>query len=200
MLVTATGLELQAWGGIAVTVDGAAVEPGETVAYRGCLVSGVPNLAFCIGYVNASWTLRADLVARYVTRLLAYMDAQGYAAATPRLPRGMADPAPPRPVLGLHPTVARRLAAPGHPLAVGAAAELPARPLRDGPRRRRQGHGVRGAGARRGDRGQRDNAALTSRRCLRLTGSSTASRPRPSRTTCPTPPGSTAVTWSAATR
>ena len=104
VLVTATGLELQAWGGIAVTVDGAAVEPGETVAYRGCLVSGVPNLAFCIGYVNASWTLRADLVARYVTRLLSYMDAQGYAAATPRLPRGIAT----RPLLDLSSGYIRR--------------------------------------------------------------------------------------------
>jgi cation diffusion facilitator CzcD-associated flavoprotein CzcO len=97
VLVTATGLRLVAWGGIAVTVDGAAVDPGETVAYRGCLVSGVPNLAFCVGYVNASWTLRADLVARYVTRLLAYMDAQGHAVATPRLPRGMGT----RPLLDL---------------------------------------------------------------------------------------------------
>jgi cation diffusion facilitator CzcD-associated flavoprotein CzcO len=97
VLVTATGLQLQAWGGIAVTVDGAPVEPGETLAYRGCLVSGVPNLAFCVGYVNASWTLRADLVARYVTRLLGYMDAQGYAVATPRPPRAM----PTRPLLDL---------------------------------------------------------------------------------------------------
>jgi monooxygenase len=97
VLVTATGLALQAWGGIAVTVDGAPVEPGETLAYRGCLVSGVPNFAFCVGYVNASWTLRADLVARYVTRLLAHMDAQGYAVATPRPPRDM----PTRPLLDL---------------------------------------------------------------------------------------------------
>ena len=97
VLVTATGLVLQAWGGIAVTVDGAPVEPGETLAYRGCLVSGVPNFAFCVGYVNASWTLRADLVARYVTRLLAHMDAQGYAVATPRPPRDM----PTRPLLDL---------------------------------------------------------------------------------------------------
>jgi hypothetical protein len=88
---------LQAWGGIAVTVDGAPVEPGETLAYRGCLVSGVPNFAFRVGYVNASWTLRADLVARYVTRLLAHMDAQGYAVATPRPPRNM----PTRPLLDL---------------------------------------------------------------------------------------------------
>jgi monooxygenase len=104
VLVTATGLALQAWGGVAVTVDGAAVEPGETLAYRGCLVSGVPNFAFCIGYVNASWTLRADLVARYVTRLLSYMDAQGYAVATPRPPSGM----PARPLLDLSSGYIRR--------------------------------------------------------------------------------------------
>ncbi|MBV9921518.1 MAG: NAD(P)/FAD-dependent oxidoreductase, partial [Pseudonocardia sp.] len=104
VLVTATGLQLVAWGGIAVTVDGAAVDPGETVAYRGCLVSEVPNLAFCVGYVNASWTLRADLVARYVTRLLAYMDVHGYAVATPRLPRGMRT----RPLLDLSSGYIRR--------------------------------------------------------------------------------------------
>jgi cation diffusion facilitator CzcD-associated flavoprotein CzcO len=104
VLVTATGLHLQAWGGIAVTVDEAPVEPGGTLAYRGCLVSGVPNLAFCVGYVNASWTLRADLVARYVTRLLSYMDAQGYAVATPRPPRAMAT----RPLLDLSSGYIRR--------------------------------------------------------------------------------------------
>ncbi len=104
VLVTATGLQLVAWGGIAVTVDGLPVEPGDTVAYRGCLVSDVPNLAFCIGYVNASWTLRADLVARYVTRLLGYMDARGYAVATPRPPRGMVT----RPLLDLSSGYIRR--------------------------------------------------------------------------------------------
>jgi monooxygenase len=104
VLVTATGLALQAWGGIAVTVDGARVAAGDTLAYRGCLVSDVPNFAFCIGYVNASWTLRADLVARYVTRLLAHMDAHGYAVATPRPPRDM----PTRPLLDLSSGYIRR--------------------------------------------------------------------------------------------
>jgi cation diffusion facilitator CzcD-associated flavoprotein CzcO len=104
VLVTATGLVLQAWGGIAVTVDGARVAAGDTLAYRGCLVSDVPNFAFCIGYVNASWTLRADLVARYVTRLLAHMDAHGYAVATPRPPREM----PTRPLLDLSSGYIRR--------------------------------------------------------------------------------------------
>lgn len=97
VLVTATGLQVVAWGCIALTVDGAAVEPGATLAYRGCLVSGVPNLAFCIGYINASWTLRADLVARYVCRLLTYMDAHGFGSATPRSPGAI----PTRPLLDL---------------------------------------------------------------------------------------------------
>jgi cation diffusion facilitator CzcD-associated flavoprotein CzcO len=83
VVVTATGLSLQVGGGTRITVDGAEVDAGRTVVYRGCLLSGVPNLAICIGYVNASWTLRADLTARYVCRLLAYMDARGYRSATP---------------------------------------------------------------------------------------------------------------------
>jgi cation diffusion facilitator CzcD-associated flavoprotein CzcO len=83
VVVTATGLQLQVGGGMRITVDGAEVDPGRTVVYRGCLLSGVPNLALCVGYANASWTLRADLTARYVCRLLAYMDARGYRSATP---------------------------------------------------------------------------------------------------------------------
>jgi hypothetical protein len=85
-------------------VDGAAVDPGRTVTYRGCLLSGVPNLAICIGYVNASWTLRADLTARYVCRLLAHMDAHGYRSATPRFD-GELDP---RPLLALTSGYVRR--------------------------------------------------------------------------------------------
>jgi monooxygenase len=84
VVVTATGLQLQVGGGMRITVDGTEVDPGRTVVYRGCLLSGVPNLAICIGYVNASWTLRADLTARYVCRLLAHMDAHGYRTATPQ--------------------------------------------------------------------------------------------------------------------
>jgi monooxygenase len=83
VVVTATGLQLQVGGGMRIDVDGTGIDPGRTVAYRGCLLSGVPNLALCIGYVNASWTLRADLTARYVCRLLAHMDAHGHRSATP---------------------------------------------------------------------------------------------------------------------
>ena len=83
VIVSATGLTLKALGGMAVEVDGRPVDPGDTVAYRGLMLSGIPNLALCVGYVNASWTLRADLVSRYVTRLLAHMDRKGYAIAVP---------------------------------------------------------------------------------------------------------------------
>jgi cation diffusion facilitator CzcD-associated flavoprotein CzcO len=106
VVVTATGLSLQACGGIRLTVDGAEVDPGRTVVYRGCLLSGVPNLALCIGYVNASWTLRADLTARYVCRLLAHMDAHGYRSAVPEFDGGVAG----RPLLTLTSGYVRRSA------------------------------------------------------------------------------------------
>jgi monooxygenase len=83
IIVSATGLSLQPLGGMEVEVDGKQVDLGDTVAYRGMMLSGVPNLAFCIGYVNASWTLRADLVNRYVPRLLSHMRRHDYAIATP---------------------------------------------------------------------------------------------------------------------
>ena len=71
IIVTATGLNLLLLGGMQLAVDGATVEFSETVAYKGMMFSGVPNLAFAIGYTNASWTLKCDLVAQYVCRLLA---------------------------------------------------------------------------------------------------------------------------------
>ncbi|TCK22851.1 flavin-containing monooxygenase [Pseudonocardia endophytica] len=83
IIVSATGLSLQPLGGMQIDVDGTQVDIGDTVAYRGMMLSGVPNLAFCIGYVNASWTLRADLVNRYVPKLLKHMRDKGFAIATP---------------------------------------------------------------------------------------------------------------------
>ncbi|MFC7277085.1 flavin-containing monooxygenase [Paractinoplanes rhizophilus] len=83
IVVSATGLSLLPIGGVRLTVDGTPVEIGDHTAYRGIMLSGVPNLAYCIGYVNASWTLRADLVHRYVLRLLKHMDRHGYAVAAP---------------------------------------------------------------------------------------------------------------------
>jgi cation diffusion facilitator CzcD-associated flavoprotein CzcO len=83
VVVSATGLLLLPVGGIEVVVDGEPVDAGRRMAYRGLMLSGVPNLAYCIGYTNASWTLRADLSSRYVCRLLAFMDRNDYAVATP---------------------------------------------------------------------------------------------------------------------
>ncbi|WP_252446651.1 flavin-containing monooxygenase [Pseudonocardia humida] len=83
IIVSATGLDMLAFGGVELTVDGRHVDPGATVAYRGLMLGDVPNLAFSIGYVNASWTLRSDLAARYVCRLLGHMDRRGWAVATP---------------------------------------------------------------------------------------------------------------------
>ena len=83
IVVTATGLQLLALGGIELTVDGRAIRLPGTMAYKGMMLSGVPNFAFTIGYTNASWTLKADLVSEYVCRLLAYMDSRGYDVCVP---------------------------------------------------------------------------------------------------------------------
>jgi cation diffusion facilitator CzcD-associated flavoprotein CzcO len=86
VVITATGLSLLALGGMTVSIDGAEVDLGKAVTYKGMMLSGVPNAAFTFGYTNASWTLRADLVSEYVCRLLKYMDAHDYAVATPVAP------------------------------------------------------------------------------------------------------------------
>ncbi|MFG2057464.1 flavin-containing monooxygenase [Micromonospora sp. NPDC048930] len=86
IVVTATGLNLLALGGMTVAVDGAEVDLASTVAYKGMMLSGVPNFAMTIGYTNASWTLKADLVATYVCRLLRHLDATGQQVVTPLAP------------------------------------------------------------------------------------------------------------------
>jgi cation diffusion facilitator CzcD-associated flavoprotein CzcO len=86
IIVTATGLNLLLLGGLELAIDGADVDLGETVAYKGMMLSGVPNMALALGYTNASWTLKADLVAQYVCRLLSHMDGHGLAICTPRAP------------------------------------------------------------------------------------------------------------------
>ncbi|MEZ5922356.1 MAG: NAD(P)/FAD-dependent oxidoreductase [Parvularculaceae bacterium] len=83
LIITATGLHLELLGGAAVSVDGKLVDIGKTFTYRGFGFSGVPNLVSVFGYLNASWTLRADLIADYVTRLLKLMDEKGCDIATP---------------------------------------------------------------------------------------------------------------------
>jgi monooxygenase len=85
VVVTATGLNVQALGGMTLTTDGTKVNLGETVAYKGMMLSDVPNFVLTIGYTNASWTLKADLVATYVCRLLNHMAAHDYQAVTPVL-------------------------------------------------------------------------------------------------------------------
>jgi monooxygenase len=83
VIVTATGFELEAFGGMTAAVDGCEVNPAETMSYKGMMLSGVPNFALATGYTNASWTLKADLTSEYVCRLLNHMDARGYRQCTP---------------------------------------------------------------------------------------------------------------------
>jgi monooxygenase len=84
MIVTATGLNLKVMGGVALTVDGKAIEPSQLMSYKGMMYSDVPNLATATGYTNASWTLKCDLTCEYVCRLLNHMDKHGYRACVPR--------------------------------------------------------------------------------------------------------------------
>ncbi|WP_414439951.1 flavin-containing monooxygenase [Burkholderia sp. 22PA0106] len=85
VIVTATGLKVRMLGGATVSVDGRPVEFGEAVSYKGMMASGVPNLATSFGYTNASWTLKAELIAQYVCRLLNHMREKGYDSCTPTL-------------------------------------------------------------------------------------------------------------------
>lgn len=86
VIVTATGLNLLAFGGLQMTVDGREIDYGKTVGYKGMMLSGVPNMAYALGYTNASWTLKVDLVCDYVCRLLNRLDARGESICTPRGP------------------------------------------------------------------------------------------------------------------
>ncbi|MEZ4366348.1 MAG: NAD(P)/FAD-dependent oxidoreductase [Kofleriaceae bacterium] len=93
LLVTATGLRVQLFGGARLTVDGRAVELGETHVYKGTMLEGVPNLALVVGYTNASWTLKCELSLAYVCRLLRHLDRHGLRVATP-MARGPIGDAP----------------------------------------------------------------------------------------------------------
>jgi cation diffusion facilitator CzcD-associated flavoprotein CzcO len=85
IIVTATGLQLQALGGAAISLDGAEVKPQERFVYKAHMLEDVPNLFWCVGYTNASWTLRADITARATAKLLAHMASHGYTRACPHL-------------------------------------------------------------------------------------------------------------------
>ncbi|MEZ0341136.1 flavin-containing monooxygenase [Mycobacterium sp. pV006] len=85
VLVTATGLQLLALGGVQLSIDGEEIKPQDRFVYKEHLLEDVPNLAWCVGYINASWTLRADLTGRAVANLLAHMESHGYTHAYPHL-------------------------------------------------------------------------------------------------------------------
>jgi cation diffusion facilitator CzcD-associated flavoprotein CzcO len=85
IIITATGLQLQALGGAAISLDGAEVKPQDRFVYKAHMLEDVPNLFWCVGYTNASWTLRADITARATAKLLAHMASRGYTHAYPHL-------------------------------------------------------------------------------------------------------------------
>lgn len=89
VIVTATGLRMSILTGVELVVDGEPVELSRQFVYKGLMLSSLPNFAMAVGYTNASWTLKSDLIAQYVCRLLRYMRAQGYAQVTPRAEPGM---------------------------------------------------------------------------------------------------------------
>jgi cation diffusion facilitator CzcD-associated flavoprotein CzcO len=83
VIVTATGLQLQALGGVTVSIDGAEIKPQDRFVYKAHMLEEVPNLFWCVGYTNASWTLRADMTARATAKLLAHMKSRGFTHAYP---------------------------------------------------------------------------------------------------------------------
>ena len=141
IIVTATGLNLQAFGGMTMTVDGAEVNVADKVAFKGMMLDGVPNFAFTFGYTNSSWTLKVGLVGDHFTRLLAHMDANGHNICYPQI----SDPQmATQPLLGHR----RRLRPAGHrpvppprrrrPLAHDDGLQLRRQDAARGPGRRRE--------------------------------------------------------------
>jgi len=104
IVVLATGLKIKVLGGIAITIDGQAWHASEAMSYKGMMLSGLPNCVMTFGYTNASWTLKADLTAAWVPRLLRYMDRHGLASAVPLREPGVE----PRPFLGFTSGYVRR--------------------------------------------------------------------------------------------
>ncbi|MEL6537315.1 MAG: NAD(P)/FAD-dependent oxidoreductase, partial [Bacteroidota bacterium] len=84
LIVTATGLKIQLFGGMQLKIDGNPVDMGEQHAYRGVMLSGIPNFAVAVGYTNASWTLKCDLNAQYVARILKRMQRKNLKVVTPQ--------------------------------------------------------------------------------------------------------------------
>ena len=91
VVVTATGLELAPFGDLVLDVDGEKVDPAHELTYRALMLSGVPNFVYTVGYTNASWTLKADLVAEYTCRLLAHLRDHGYRSVVPVRDEGVVE-------------------------------------------------------------------------------------------------------------
>jgi cation diffusion facilitator CzcD-associated flavoprotein CzcO len=104
VVVAATGLTLRLLDGVALAVDGEPVDLARTMAFKGMMYSGVPNLVSAFGYTNASWTLKCDLVAEHVCRLLNHMRARGHAQVTALRDPSVAE----EPVLGFTSGYVRR--------------------------------------------------------------------------------------------
>jgi len=85
LIISATGLKIKMLGGISIKVDGIEVDFSKKVNYKGIMLQDLPNAVFIVGYTNASWTLKADLICIYVCRLLKYMDKKGYKICAPKL-------------------------------------------------------------------------------------------------------------------
>jgi monooxygenase len=94
IIVTATGLNVELFGGAAIARNGVPVDLNELMAYKGMMLTELPNMAFTVGYTNASWTLKADLVSEFVCRVLNYMDANGYDLVVPQHPGGSVEERP----------------------------------------------------------------------------------------------------------
>ena len=84
LIVTATGLILESFGGVKMSIDNKPIEASDTYTYRSLMYSGVPNLVSCFGYINASWTLKADLTSEYVCRLIKHMKKNDYEIVCPQ--------------------------------------------------------------------------------------------------------------------
>ena len=86
IIITATGLNIRQFGGIKLFVDKKQINPADTMTYKSMMFSGIPNFVNSFGYINASWTLKADLTCEYACRLINYMDKNGYRHCFPQIP------------------------------------------------------------------------------------------------------------------
>jgi monooxygenase len=105
IIITATGLNMQLFGGATATRNGEPIDLTKSMTYKGLMLSGVPNMAITFGYTNASWTLKADLVSEFICRVLNYMDANGFDRVEPQHP---GDPIDEEPFMDFTPGYFRR--------------------------------------------------------------------------------------------